>query len=61
MAKVKWTEESATWLEDIHRYISQDNPTAANRVVERIYEKVQILRDYPEIGYLYRSTEEGDI
>jgi len=31
------------------------------RMVERIYEKVQILNKLPEIGYRYRATREGDI
>lgn len=61
MAKIRWTEEAATWLEDIHKFISQDNPTAADQVVERIYEKVQILNKFPETGYRYRATREGDI
>jgi plasmid stabilization system protein ParE len=61
MAEIRWTEEAATWLEDIHKFISQDNPIAADQVVERIYEKVQILNKFPEIGYQFRATREGDI
>lgn len=49
------------WLEDIHKYIAEDNPDAANRVTEGIFEKVQILSDFPEIGYHYRTEPEGDI
>ena len=49
------------WLRDIHEYISQDNPSAGARVVKSIYDKVQILRDLPEIGYRYRTEEEGEI
>jgi len=29
--------------------------------VKSIYDKVQILRDLPEIGYRYRTEEEGEI
>ena len=60
-AEIRWTEEAAILLEDIHRYIAKDNPEAAGRVIEGIYEKVQILTEFPEIGYLYRREPEGDI
>jgi len=55
MAEIRWTEEALRWLEDIHNYIAQDSPIAAQRVVAGIYEKTQILKDFPEIGYIYRS------
>ena len=61
MAKIKWTSEAEKWLKDIHDYISRDNSTAAQRVITEIYKKVQILSDFPEIGYKYRSELEGDI
>jgi len=61
MAKIRWTEEAAIGLEDIHKYIAEDNPEAAGRVAEGIYEKVQILSEFPEIGYRYRTEPEGDI
>jgi plasmid stabilization system protein ParE len=61
MAEIRWTEEAANWLEDIFEYIARDNPTAAANVVNGIYEKVQLLRDFPEIGHKYRSELEGEI
>jgi len=53
MAKIKWIEEASKWLRDIYDYIARDNPSAAARVAEGIYNKVQILKDFPEIGYIY--------
>ena len=61
MAEIRWTEEAAAWLEDIYRYIAQDNPEAAQRVVSGIYEKVQVLRTFPLIGHRHRSEPEGEI
>ena len=61
MAGITWTEEAATWLEEIYRYIAQDNPEAARRTVGAIYDKAQILKDFPLIGYKYRTEPEGDI
>jgi toxin ParE1/3/4 len=61
VAEIRWTSEAETWLRDIHDYIAEDNPQAAARVVEGIYEKAQILRRFPDIGHIYRSEEEGEI
>lgn len=61
MAEIRWTSETEAWLKDIYDYIAQDNPSAAARVVEGIYEKSQILHQFPGTGYRYRSEEEGEI
>jgi len=59
MAKIVWTEEAVRWMKDIHDYIALDNHGAAQRVVTGIYEKIQFLRDFPEIGYIYRHEHDG--
>ena len=61
MAEIRWTEESVRWLQDIYDYISEDNPVAAQNVVEGIYEKAQILKRFPKIGYKYRDEPDGEI
>jgi plasmid stabilization system protein ParE len=61
MGKIRWTEESERWLRDIHDYIAQDNPEAAQRVVAGIYDRAQILVKYPKIGHIYRVESEGEI
>jgi toxin ParE1/3/4 len=53
MAEINWTAEAERWLRDIHDYIAEDNPEAASRVVEGIYEKAQLLRQFPELGHRY--------
>jgi len=61
MAEMRWTEEAHRWLRDIHEYIAADNPRAAQKVVSGIYEKAQVLRQFPEIGHKYRIEVEGEI
>ena len=61
MAEIRWTFEAETWLRDIHDYIATDNPEAAFKVIEGIYNKAQILRQFPEIGYVYQFEAEGEI
>lgn len=61
MAEIRWTEEAHRWLRDIYSYIAADDPGAARKVVSGIYEKAQVLRSFPEIGYRYRAEAEGEI
>lgn len=53
MAEINWTAEAERWLRDIHDYIAQDSPDSAIRAVDGIYEKAQLLRQFPEMGYRY--------
>jgi toxin ParE1/3/4 len=61
MAEITWTVEAERWLRDIYDYIAHDKPKAAANVVSGIYTKTQLLRDFPEIGYMYRKETDGDI
>ena len=53
MAEIRWTAEAQRWLKDIHDYIALDNSSAAIKVIEAIYQKVQTLNRFPEQGYRY--------
>jgi toxin ParE1/3/4 len=61
MAEIRWTEEAHRWLLEIFDYIATDNPNAAQNVVAGIYEKTQLLRQFPEVGYMYRTEPEGEV
>ena len=61
MAEIRWTEESARWLQDIYEYISADNPDAAEKVISTIYEKAQVLIEHPEIGHKYKTVSGRDV
>jgi len=61
MAQIRWTEEASDRLRQIHDYIFEDDPNAAYSVVHGIYEKIQILSDFPKIGHLYRMDGEKEI
>jgi plasmid stabilization system protein ParE len=61
MAILNWTYEAERCLREIHTYIAIDSPKSANQVIAGIYKKAQLLKDFPEIGYQYRTEPEGDI
>lgn len=56
MATIAWTDEARRWLEDIFEYIAADNPHAAVRTVQQIYERAQVLATFPEIGHRYTGS-----
>jgi len=56
MAELRWTAEAQQWLEDIFEYIAQDNPHAAARTVQAIYERVQDLIAFPQLGHRYAAS-----
>jgi plasmid stabilization system protein ParE len=39
-------------LEEIHDYIAEDSPTAARRVIEEIFSKIELITEFPEMGHL---------
>ena len=61
MAEVVWTLEAARCLEDIHDYIAADNPSAADRVVTGIYEKVQLIGAHPRLGQRYEPIADREV
>lgn len=61
MATINWTLEAEHWLKQIHQYIAQDSPQTANKIINELYQKAQLLQEFPEIGYHYRWETEGEI
>ena len=56
MATITWTEEAQRWLEDIFEYIAADSSRIAASTVEGIFERVQVLATFPEIGHRYAAS-----
>jgi plasmid stabilization system protein ParE len=56
VATITWTLEAERWLKDIHEYIAADNPQAAAQTVQGIFDRAQLLRDFPEMGHRYSAS-----
>ena len=56
MAEVTWTAEAQRWLQDIHEYIAADNPKAAARTAQAIFDRAQELTLHPQLGYRYAAS-----
>lgn len=53
--KVIFAPQAIDRLEEIVRYIAQDNPTAAEKVGLHLVERASLLADFPELGRPYRK------
>ncbi|MBI5774863.1 MAG: type II toxin-antitoxin system RelE/ParE family toxin [Verrucomicrobia bacterium] len=59
--KILWTPEAIARLEELAGYIAQDNPAAAARMGAAIFEKVQLLSAFPELGRVFRKLNRPDV
>ena len=50
MAEVIWAEPALNDLDAIADYIALDNPEAARRLVQKIFEHVAHLQSHPKLG-----------
>ena len=50
MAQVIWTEPALQELNAIAEYIALDNPWAASRLVEEVFDKTDRLEDFSQSG-----------
>jgi len=54
--EIIWTEEASSNLNDIFHYIAQENIRAAEETIDGIYNKVQLLVEQANIGYIYKKN-----
>lgn len=48
--QIRWSPEAAGDFEQIVGYILKDNPVAARRVAQSIYERAGMLAHFPNLG-----------
>jgi toxin ParE1/3/4 len=48
--KLRWTRLAIKDLDRAHEYVAEDNPSAANHLIDRIEEAVRVLRQHPTAG-----------
>lgn len=58
MGKIRWSKDSLSDLKEIYRYIASDSPYYANLLNDRIFEMVEHLELFPEMGR--RVAESND-
>jgi toxin ParE1/3/4 len=58
---VNWTSPAVRDLEAIADYIREDNPSAAFRVVQQLYESIESLAIFPNRGRAGRVTDTREL
>lgn len=53
MFQLRYLPSFRTDLEAIWLYIAADSPDAADRLIDRLYNRVRLLSDFPEAGPVY--------
>lgn len=48
--KIQWLEDAIDDLQSLRYYIAKDNSNAANQVVKKILQSIELLSQHPEIG-----------
>ncbi len=56
--QIKWTELALDDLEAIQAYISKDSIFYAKQFIERLFETVSKLKDFPELGRRVPEAED---
>ncbi len=59
--KLRWTRLALEDLKSLSEYISRDNPTAAEKTVHIIHEKIHMLLQHPAMGRPGRIPETREL
>jgi toxin ParE1/3/4 len=59
--KLIWSPSARLDLKDIAAYIAEDNPLAAQRFVNSVFQAVERLIDFPDSGWLVPEFGDPDI
>lgn len=59
--RVVWTDRAKARLRQIHRYIAQDQPLNADRVVDQLTQRVAQLAEHPRSGRVVEKYQRDDL
>jgi addiction module RelE/StbE family toxin len=59
--KIEWAEPALSDLDAIFNYIQKDSGIYANRYVNKIFEAVELLQNFPEMGRKVPEADRPDI
>jgi plasmid stabilization system protein ParE len=59
--KIIWSPLSIERMEEISDYIASDNPSAANKWIDNVFAKADLLKRNPEIGIIVPELQIIDI
>lgn len=58
---VIWSDTAVEHLADISRLVARTSPVYAERLVDRILARVEVLADFPELGHAVAEAHDPEI
>ena len=55
--EIVWTNSALQDLQNIHDFISQDQPAHANALIDNLVDSTEELQDFPRLGRLFRFRQ----
>jgi plasmid stabilization system protein ParE len=59
--KILWSEKAREQVREIVEFIAEDRPLAAERILEDLLERVQLLTEFPEQGTTWGAPSRPDL
>ena len=59
--KVIWSPRGVVTLGELVEYIAQDNPTAARKMGEAVFQKSLLLGQHPRLGKVFAKLNRVDV
>jgi toxin ParE1/3/4 len=61
MVSIIWIQQAIDDLNQIAEYIAKDSPKYADLTVDKIFDKTQILKEFPQIGRIVPEIGKDNI
>ncbi|RMF19474.1 MAG: type II toxin-antitoxin system RelE/ParE family toxin [Candidatus Dadabacteria bacterium] len=58
---IRWTEQAFERLAEVQEFIARDSPVAAARMVDKIIDRAENLKTFPERGRIVPEIDNPDI
>jgi addiction module RelE/StbE family toxin len=59
--KIIWSERALAQIREIFHFISEDRPLIAERILEGLLERVELLVEFPEQGAVWGGSRRPDL
>lgn len=59
--KIIWSERALAQIREIFHFIAEDRPMLAERILEGLLERVELLLEFPDQGVVWGGTPRPDL
>ncbi len=60
MTEIRWSDPALDDMEGIRDYIAKDSPFYAKQFIERVFDHVEKLTDFPKMGRLVPEADDRE-